>query len=206
MSERILERYQREYGPLAMRLDEGETACASGCVCVKGQGYDVPAIVVKARSSAFLEQPIVRCQVLGVETSQCPVLAVGIAFPGQSDSFDGWHWAWIPMHTNERRAQVRLLVTAPAWLVVVFSGEAVHRAFIVRVPKDIREKLRQIQRMIKRYPKNPGADTDRAIDAARMASAHSLGEGHLLEIVRDLHSGGEPLVREAYIPWQLIGP
>lgn len=205
MKHQVLDRYQREYGPLAMRMKEGAVACAPGRLQLEGRSRVVPAIVVKGLLGALPEQPIVCFQVLGVETSQGPVLAVGVEFPGQSNSLAGWRWTWIPMHTRDQRALLEILGTTSAWLVVIFSGEAASRALIVRAPADVRERCRQIKRKVDLYPTNPGADADRAIEAARMATLYPAGDGYLLQIVRDIRRGGDPEVREPSIKW-VVGP
>lgn len=189
MNKDALERYRRRFGPLASQLEEETMACSTAALHLEGEDQEVPAFVVKGDPEANLEKPVVRCQVLGIETSECPVVAVGVEFPEQVETLTAWYWTWIPMHTADQRELLKLMASAPVWLVVVFSGERVSRALIVRVNDIARAQYRQLKQVVESYPTNRRADTERAIDAAQAATAASLGDGHTLETVKDI--GGE---------------
>jgi hypothetical protein len=190
MNDDILETYERLFGTLAKQMDEETMACSTAVIQMEGEEYGVPAFIVKGPPDTVMERPIVRCQVLGIETSECAVVAVGVEFPFQTEALQGWYWSWLPMHTTEQRALLGLMATAPVWLLVIFSGEAVSRALIVRVNDIARARYRQLKLVVESYPTNPIADTKRAIDAAQEATADALGDGYVLETVRDLGQGG----------------
>lgn len=190
MNEDVLEMYQRCFEALTGQMEEETVACSTAAIQIEGQDYEVPAIVVKGGAEAKLRRPVVRCQVLGIETSECPVIAVGIEFPDQVNTLASWYWSWVPMHTTEQRELVGLMATAPAWLVVVFSGELVSRALIVQIAELARARYRRLKQMVESYPENPQADTGRAINVAQVATAAVLGDGFVLETVKDLGVSG----------------
>jgi hypothetical protein len=190
MNQDVLEMYRKRFEALAAQMEEETIACTTGWIQVEGQDHEAPAIIVKGGAEARLRRPVVRCQVLGIETSECPVVAVGVEFPHQVDNLASWYWSWVPMHTVEQRELVGLMVTAPAWLVVVFSGELVTRALVVQVAELARARYRKLRQMVESYPEAQQADTNRAIDVAQAATAGALGDGFVLETVKDLDGGG----------------
>lgn len=193
MNDDVLEMYRQHFDALAGQMEEETIACSTAPIHFQGQDYEVPAIVAKGSAESRLQRPVVRCQVLGIETSQCPVIAVGVEFPHQINTFASWYWSWVPMHTAEQRDLVGLMATAPAWLVIVFSGDFVSRALIVQVSELARARYRRLKQTVESYPENPRSDTRRAIDAAQAATASALGNGFVLETVKDLGvSGTEP--------------
>lgn len=190
MNHDVLEEYRKRYEALAEQMEEETIACSTAWIQVEGRDYEAPAIVVKGSAEAKLRRPVVRCQVLGIETSECPVVAVEIEFPHQVENLASWYWAWVPMHTAGQRKLADLMATSPAWLLVVFSGELVSRALIVRVSDVARARYRTLSKVVGSYPLNPKVDVKRAIDAAQTATAGALGAGFFLETVQDLGGGG----------------
>jgi hypothetical protein len=190
MNQDVLEELQRRFGDLAKRMDEETMACSTAAISLDGGEYEVLAIIVKGPPESTLNRPVVRCQVLGIETSECPVMAVGVELPYQVETLTAWYWSWIPMHTPEQRSLLESMTTAPAWLLVVFSGEIVSRALIVRVSDIAMAQYRQFRLVVESYPTNPLADTRRAIEVAQVATSDALGDGFELEIVKDLGSAG----------------
>lgn len=190
MNHDVLEMYRKRFEGLAAQMGEETIACSTARIQLEGQDYEAPAIVVKGAAEARLLRPVVRSQVLGIETSECPVVAVGIEFPHQVDNLASWYWSWVPLHTAEQRELVGLMATAPAWLVVVFSGELVSRALIVQVTELARARYRRLEQMVESYPEDPKSDTGRAIDVAQVATVGALGDGVVLETVKDLGVGG----------------
>lgn len=189
MNQDVLEMCRKRFAALAEQMDEETVACSAATIQLEGEEREVPAVVVKGAEETILRRPAVRCQVLGIETTECPVVAVGVEFPEQAKTLTGWYWSWIPMHTAGQRELLKLMASAPVWLVVVFSGEEVSRALIVQVNDIARAQYRQLNQVVESYPTNRRADTGRAIDGAQAATAAALGDGHTLETVKDI--GGD---------------
>jgi hypothetical protein len=186
MNRDVLEMCQQRFKSLAEQMEAETIACSTAEIQLEGKDYEVPALVVKGNTETRLRRPIVRCQILGIETSECPVIAVGVEFPHQIETLAACYWSWLPMHTGEQREWLRLMASVPAWLVVIFSGEVVSRALKVGVSELTRARYRQLKRVVESYPTNPGADADRAINAAQAATATVLGDGYELETVKDI--------------------
>lgn len=186
MNHEFLEMCRQRFAWLAEQMVVETIACTTAPIHFEGTDREVPAIVVKGTRDTRLGRPMVRCQVLGIETSECPVLAVGLEFPQQVETLAGWYWSWVPMHSTDQRKLVELMAEASVWLVVVFSGDAVTRALMVGVDEVTRARYRQLKRVVESYPVNPSADTGRAIDAAQTATAAILGDGFELEVVKDI--------------------
>ena len=182
----VLEQANRCFEKLAAQLDYETAALDYVELDLDGQIMQIPAIVVKGRPEDILVYPTVRTQLIAVDTSECPVVALGVEFPYQKSSFAGWYFTWLPMHNDHQRSFLRMLATSSMWHVVVFSGVRVTRALMVPIEQSVRSEYRQLWKLIADYPLTPEANTNWAIDRACEAMQEALGPGYVLQTIRTI--------------------
>lgn len=91
MNQNVLEMCRKRFASLAEQMEEEAVACSTATIQLEGEEREVPTVVVKGGEEAVLRRPLVRCQVLGIETSECPVVAVGVEFPEQVEALTPWY-------------------------------------------------------------------------------------------------------------------
>lgn len=186
MKENVLEQASQCFGKLAAQMDYETAALDNVEINLDGQIMEIPAIVVKGRPEDILVYPIVRTQLIAVDTPECPVVALGVEFPYQKSSLAGWYFTWLPMHNDHQRSFLRMLATSSMWHVVVFSGVRVTRALMVPIEQSVRREYRQLWKLIADYPMKPDANTKLAIDRACEVMQGALGPGYVLQTIRTI--------------------
>jgi len=186
LKENVLEQASRRFGKLAAQMDYETAALDCVEIDLNGQIMEIPAIVVKGRPEDILVYPTVRTQLVAVDTTECPVVALGVEFPYQKSSLAGWYFTWLPMHNDHQRTFLRMLATSSMWHVVVFSGVRVTRTLMVPIEQSVRREYRKLWKLIVDYPLKPEANTNCAIDQACGAMQEALGPGYVLQTIRTI--------------------